>query len=97
MQTYIGNFSQKKLMEKEIKSVAKNIVDLVEKDPLSLDQQIDKEIIKVMRDDPKVNSMGADEKANYLVDKLNKAGFHDLAKIGTPENTDQVSQDSSCH
>ena len=25
--------------------------------------------------------MGADEKANYLVDKLNKAGFNDLAKI----------------
>ena len=68
-------------MEKEIKSVAKKIVDVVEKDPLSLDKQIDKEIIKIMKDDPKDNSMGADEKANYLVDKLNKAGFNNLAKI----------------
>ena len=68
-------------MEKEIKSVAKKIVDVVEKDPLSLDKQIDKEIIKIMKDDPKDNSMGADEKANYLVDKLNKAGFNNFAKI----------------
>ena len=45
-------------MENDIKSVAKNIVDVLEKDPWSLDQQIDKEIIKIMRDDPKVNNMG---------------------------------------
>ena len=77
-------------MEKEIKSVDKNIVDVVEKDPLLLDQQIDKEIIKLIKDDPKVNIMGADENANYLVDKLNKAGFNNLAKIDIYRATSMI-------
>ena len=49
-------FSQNS-MEKEIKSVAKNIVDVIDKDPLSRDQQINREIIKIMKDNPNVNHM----------------------------------------
>ena len=33
-----------------------------------------------MKNETKVNIMGADEKANFLVDKLNKACFIDLTK-----------------
>ena len=58
MANYIGNFSQKNLMEKGINSGTKNIIDVIEKDPLFLDQRIDREIIKIMKDDPKVNNMG---------------------------------------
>ena len=56
MQNHIGSFSQN-FMETEIKSVEKK-GDVIEKHPLYLDQEIDKKVIKIMKDNPKVNSSG---------------------------------------